>query len=71
MRGDRTCDGSKRGFRPQANTLMLTEPFTIVMDNGLRAESDRVPDVKKGDLSSQDQVQSSRRHVGCCAFRSR
>lgn len=44
-------------FDRQADTLKLTEPFTIVMDNGLRAEfKTAFLDVKKGDLSSQDQV---------------
>ncbi|NTF40700.1 LPS export ABC transporter periplasmic protein LptC [Rhizobium sp. AC27/96] len=44
-------------FDRQADTLKLTEPFTIVMDNGLRAEfRTAFLDVKKGDLSSQDQV---------------
>jgi len=44
-------------FDRQADTLKLTEPFTIVMDNGLRAEFQTAfLDVKKGDLSSQDQV---------------
>lgn len=44
-------------FDRQADTLKLTEPFTIQMDNGLRAEfKTAFLDVKKGDLSSQDQV---------------
>ncbi|MFJ6325654.1 MULTISPECIES: LPS export ABC transporter periplasmic protein LptC [unclassified Rhizobium] len=48
-------------FDRQADTLKLTEPFTIVMDNGLRAEfKTAFLDVKKGDLSSQDQVAISR-----------
>lgn len=44
-------------FDRQADTLKLTDPFTILMDNGLRAEfRTAFLDVKKGDLSSQDQV---------------
>ncbi|MGG6893381.1 MULTISPECIES: LPS export ABC transporter periplasmic protein LptC [Rhizobium] len=44
-------------FDRQADTLKLTEPFIIQMDNGLRAEfKTAFLDVKKGDLSSQDQV---------------
>ncbi|WP_037152880.1 LPS export ABC transporter periplasmic protein LptC [Rhizobium freirei] len=44
-------------FDRQADTLKLTEPFVIQMDNGLRAEfKTAFLDVKKGDLSSQDQV---------------
>ncbi|TXI03635.1 MAG: LPS export ABC transporter periplasmic protein LptC [Rhizobium sp.] len=44
-------------FDRQADTLKLTEPFTIQMDNGLRAEfKTAFLDVKKGDLSSQDEV---------------
>ena len=44
-------------FDRQADTLKLTEPFTIIMDNGLRAEfKTAFLDVKKGDLSSEDQV---------------
>lgn len=44
-------------FDRQADTLKLTEPFTIVMDNGLRAEfKTAFLNVKQGDLSSQDQV---------------
>ena len=45
-------------FDRQADTLKLTAPFTILMDNGLRAEfRTAFLDVKKGDLSSQDQVE--------------
>lgn len=48
-------------FDRQADTLKLTEPFTIIMDNGLHAEfKTAFLDVKKGDLSSQDQVAISR-----------
>ncbi|MBB6486462.1 LPS export ABC transporter periplasmic protein LptC [Rhizobium lusitanum] len=48
-------------FDRQADTLKLTEPFVIQMDNGLRAEfKTAFLDVKKGDLSSQDQVAISR-----------
>ena len=44
-------------FDRQADTLKLTEPFVVQMDNGLRAEfKTAFLDVKKGDLSSQDQV---------------
>ena len=48
-------------FDRQADTLKLTEPFVIQMDNGLRAEfRTAFLDVKKGDLSSQDQVAINR-----------
>lgn len=44
-------------FDRTADTLKLTEPFTILMDNGLRAEFQTAfLDVKGGNLSSQDPV---------------
>ena len=48
-------------FDRQADTLKLTEPFIVQMDNGLRAAfKTAFLDVKKGDLSSQDEVAINR-----------
>ncbi|RAX39532.1 LPS export ABC transporter periplasmic protein LptC [Rhizobium tropici] len=48
-------------FDRQADTLKLTEPFVVQMDNGLRAAfKTAFLDVKKGDLSSQDEVAINR-----------
>ncbi len=40
-----------------ADTLKMTEPFTIVMDNGMRAQFKTADlDIKSGNLTSQDAV---------------
>jgi lipopolysaccharide export system protein LptC len=44
-------------FNRSADTLKMTEPFTIVMDNGMRAEFKTADlDIKSGNLTSQDTV---------------
>jgi lipopolysaccharide export system protein LptC len=44
-------------FNRAADTLKMTEPFTIVMDNGMRAQFKTADlDIKSGNLTSQDTV---------------
>jgi lipopolysaccharide export system protein LptC len=44
-------------FNRAADTLKMTEPFTIVMDNGMKAEFKTADlDIKSGNLISNDQV---------------
>ncbi|TCR90851.1 LPS export ABC transporter periplasmic protein LptC [Rhizobium sp. BK376] len=44
-------------FNRSADTLKMTEPFTVVMDNGMRAEFKTADlDIKSGNLVSNDRV---------------
>jgi lipopolysaccharide export system protein LptC len=52
---------SSADFDRQADTLKMTEPFTVILDNGLRASfKTAFLEVKGGNLSTQDEVAISK-----------